>query len=383
MEDEKNRKVLGKWVLILFTLCCGIYLVLSNLGDVGGAVAFVKKLLNPLIIGFILAVVINVPMSFIEKHLFAKAKSKVLQRLRHPLAVVCAFVLIVVLIVGIFTLIIPELIHVGSFLVDQVGKVIDMLAAADQGQENFFSRFDINWAKTKEDIFGWFKNSSGDLLAGAANVFGSAAGSVMDLVFAVIFALYMLAGKSRLLHQLQRLMRAWLPEKFTTPAIHVGQVFSASFHAFIVGQVTEAVILGSLCAVGMLVLGLPYAAMIGVLVGVCALIPIVGGYTSAIVGTFIILTADPVKALIFLIYLIILQQIEGNLIYPRVVGGKINLPGIWVLAAVTIGGGLAGPFGMLLGVPTASALYALVKEKTAEREKKKLQQSADDCETDA
>ena len=190
MEDEKNRKVLGKWVLILFTLCCGIYLVLSNLGDVGGAVAFVKKLLNPLIIGFILAVVINVPMSFIEKHLFAKAKSKVLQRLRHPLAVVCAFVLIVVLIVGIFTLIIPELIHVGSFLVDQVGKVIDMLAAADQGQENFFSRFNINWTKTKEDIFGWFKNSSGDLLAGAANVFGSAAGSVMDLVFAVIFATF-------------------------------------------------------------------------------------------------------------------------------------------------------------------------------------------------
>lgn len=374
MEDPKNRKTLGKWVLILFALCCCIYLALSNLSDVGGAIAFVKRLLNPLIIGFILAVVINVPMSFIEKHLFAKTKNKTLQRLRHPLAVICAIVLIIVLLVGIFTLIIPELIHVVSFVIQIAEDVIDMLAKADQ-EENFFTQFNINWEQIKQQVMSWLKNSSGDLLSGAANVFGSAAGGVMDVVFAVIFALYMLAGKQRLLRQLQRLMRAWLPDKFTTPAIHVGQVFSASFHAFIVGQVTEAAILGSLCALGMLVLGLPYAAMIGVLVGVCALVPIVGGYTSAIVGTFIILTVDPVKALIFLIYLIILQQIEGNLIYPRVVGGKINLPGIWVLAAVTIGGGLAGPFGMLLGVPTASALYALVKEKTAERERKKLQEA--------
>ena len=375
IEDPKKRKIMGKWVLILFALCCCIYLTLSNLADVGGAIGFVVDLINPLIIGFVLAVVINVPMSFIEKHLFAKTKNKTLQKLRHPLAVLCAVVLIIVLIVGMFTLIIPELIHVGSFLVDVVSDVIDMLAAADQGQENFFSRFNINWTKTKEDILNWFKNSSGQLLSGAAGMFGAAAGGVMDLVFAVIFALYMLAGKERLLRQLKRLMRAWLPEKVTEPAMHVGNVFSVSFHAFIVGQVTEAAILGSLCAVGMLIFGLPYAAMIGVLVGVCALVPIVGGYVSAIVGTFIILTVDPVKALIFLIYLIVLQQIEGNLIYPRVVGGKINLPGIWVLAAVTIGGGLAGPFGMLLGVPTASALYALVKEKTAEKEKAKLQES--------
>ena len=123
----------------------------------------------------------------------------------------------------------------------------------------------------------------------------------------------------------------------------------------------------------MLILGLPYAAMIGVLVGVCALVPIVGGYVSGILGTFVILTVDPVKALVFLIYLLILQQIEGNLIYPRVVGGKINLPGIWVLAAVTIGGGLAGPFGMLLAVPIASAVYALVREATAQKEQQKLQ----------
>lgn len=373
LDDPKTRKTAGKWVLILFALCCCIYLALSNLSDVGGAVAFVAKLLNPLMVGLVLATVINVPMTFIEQHLFAGTKRKALQKLRHPLAVLISVILILVIIVGIFTLIIPELIHVGSFLVDVVGKVIDMLAAADQGQDNLFSRLNINWTQTKESILGWFKSSSGQLLSGAAGMFGAAAGGVMDLVFAVIFALYMLAGKERLLSQLKRLMRVWLPEKTSDTAQYVGRVFSDAFHAFIVGQVTEAAILGSLCALGMLIFGLPYAAMIGVLVGVCALVPIVGGYVSGILGTFVILTVDPVKALIFLIYLLILQQIEGNLIYPRVVGGKINLPGIWVLAAVTIGGGLAGPFGMLLGVPIASALYALAKEATARKEQQKLQ----------
>lgn len=373
LDDPKTRKAAGKWVLIIFALCCCIFLALSHLGDVGGAIAFVANLLSPLMIGLVLAVVINVPMTFIEQHLFARTQKKALQKLRHPLAVLLAVLLILVMIVGIFTLIIPELIHIGSFLVDVVSQVIDMLAAADQGQDNFFSRLNINWAQTKESILGWFKSSSGQLLSGAAGMFGAAAGSVMDLVFAVIFALYMLAGKQRLLQQLKRLMRVWLPEKVTGTALHVGRVVSDAFHAFIVGQVTEAAILGSLCALGMLILGLPYAAMIGVLVGVCALVPIVGGYVSGILGTFVILTVDPVKALVFLIYLLILQQIEGNLIYPRVVGGKINLPGIWVLAAVTIGGGLAGPFGMLLAVPIASAVYALVREATAQKEQQKLQ----------
>ena len=142
---------------------------------------------------------------------------------------------------------------------------------------------------------------------------------------------------------------------------------------YLIGQCTEAVILGSLCAMGMLILGLPNVLMISVLVSVCALIPIVGAWVSAIVGAFLILIVDPGKALIFLIFLVILQQLEGNLIYPRVVGGKLHLPGIWVLAAVTIGGGIAGPFGMLMGVPLAAGLYSLLREWTKSREQKKLQ----------
>ena len=147
---------------------------------------------------------------------------------------------------------------------------------------------------------------------------------------------------------------------------------NTTFHEFIVGQVTEAFILGSLCAVGMMLLRIPYAPMIGALVGVTALIPYVGAWLAGIVGAFMILTVSPIKAVIFIIYLVILQQVEGNVIYPKVVGAKIKLPAMWVLAAVTIGGNLAGPVGMLAGVPIASAAYALFREATLVREKEKM-----------
>lgn len=370
-DDKEKRKTLGKWVLAVFTAGCLIFLVLNNLGDVGRGLQYVLRLAYPLVLGFILAVVIHVPMSFFERHLFRKTKNQRLHALRRVIALVLALALVIVVVFGVITLVIPELIKAGAFLVETAKKLIDMQAAADAGQENIFTSLNINWTEIRQNIDTWVKNSSGKLISGAANVFGAAAGSVIDLLFAIIFAVYMLACKDTLLRQIKRLMRAWLPEKVTNQAIHVGQVCAVSFHSFIVGQVTEAAILGSLCALGMLMLGLPNVLMISILVGVCALIPIVGAYFSAVVGAFMILIVDPVKALIFLVFLIILQQLEGNLIYPRVVGNKIKLPAIWVLAAVTIGGGVAGPFGMLIGVPLASALYALLREWTEKREQKK------------
>lgn len=164
------------------------------------------------------------------------------------------------------------------------------------------------------------------------------------------------------------LIHAWFPEKTGVHLVHIVSVCNRSFRNFIVGQATEAVILGTLCTIGMLILRLPYAPMIGALVGVTALVPVVGAFIGTIAGAFLILTVSPLKAFIFVAYLMILQQIEGNLIYPKVVGSKINLPAIWVLAAVTVGGNLAGPFGMLLGVPAASAAYELLKEATVKRE---------------
>lgn len=176
---------------------------------------------------------------------------------------------------------------------------------------------------------------------------------------------------------MRRLIHAWLPKKTGISLIHIVSVCNVSFRNFIAGQATEAIILGTLCTIGMLILRLPYAPMVGALIGVTALIPIVGAYIGAITGAFLILTVSPLKAFVFIIFLIILQQIEGNLIYPRVVGSRVNLPAMWVLAAVTVGGNLSGPVGMLLGVPAASAVYELLKEATSKRELKAKEPESD------
>ena len=147
------------------------------------------------------------------------------------------------------------------------------------------------------------------------------------------------------------------------------RIFNESFRGYIVGQCTEAVILGVLCVVGMLIFRFPYAGMIGSLVGFTALIPVAGAYIGAAVGAVMILTQSPLKALLFGVFLVILQQLEGNLIYPRVVGRSIGLPALWVLAAVTVGGSLMGIPGMLLGVPITAALYRLIREDMSRRER--------------
>ena len=162
---------------------------------------------------------------------------------------------------------------------------------------------------------------------------------------------------------------------FSRGLAHVSNVCSQAFKRFIAGQTVEAIILGSLCTVGMLLLHLPYAPMVGALVGVTALIPIVGAWTGMIVGAFIILTVSSFKAFVFVVFLMILQQIEGNVIYPRVVGSSIGLPALWVLAAITVGGSLAGPIGMFLGVPAVSALYQLIKEATVWKEQRTLKEN--------
>lgn len=205
---------------------------------------------------------------------------------------------------------------------------------------------------------------------------GALAGAVVDLSVGLVFAFYLLANKERLKRQSARFLRIWLPRPLAEGLIHVAEVCSSTFRRFIAGQALEALLLGTLCTAGMLLLRLPYAPMIGALVGVTALIPLVGGVIGLAAGFFMLLTVSPFQALTFAVFLFVLQQLEGNLLYPRVVGAKINLPAIWVLAAVTVGGKLAGAPGMLLGVPAASSAYALLRECTEARAKKQAAESA-------
>ena len=234
----------------------------------------------------------------------------------------------------------------------------------------YFAKLDIDWLGLKTQMEEWFKSQSGTFVNQAVGAASSFAGSLVTFFIGLVFAIYILSGKEKLKQQVCRLIHVWLPEKFGETLIHVSSVCSKTFRLFIAGQATEAIILGTLCMIGMAILRIPYAPMVGALVGVTALIPVVGAFVGTIVGAIMILTVDPFKAVVFVIFLLILQQIEGNMIYPKVVGSKIKLPAIWVLAAVTIGGNLGGPIGMLLGVPAASAAYALIKEATAKRENK-------------
>lgn len=206
------------------------------------------------------------------------------------------------------------------------------------------------------------------LLNGLGGAMGVATGIVSSIIsgtvtffVALIFSIYLLYGKEKLADQFERLFRRYLPDRLTDKLFYVLGVLDTSFTSFITGQCIEAVILGTLCMLGMLILRLPYAVMTGCLIGFTALIPIAGAYIGATVGALMIFTVSPVQSVIFLIYLVILQQIEGNLIYPRVVGSSIGLPGIWVFAAVTVGGGIMGIAGMLIGVPLTSAIYRLLK----------------------
>jgi len=244
-----------------------------------------------------------------------------------------------------------------------VSKAVSWLEAnAAIPEEMLSSLQNIDWKSRIEQIISLLTTGVGSVMGTAVNVVSSVFSGIVTALFALIFSIYLLTGKEKLGSQFDRLMRRYMKDKLYNRSKYVLSVLNDCFHKYIVGQCTEALILGALCTAGMLLLGIPYATMTGAVISFTALIPVAGGYIGAAIGAFMILTVSPIQALIFLIFIVVLQQLEGNLIYPRVVGSSMGLPAIWVLAAVTIGGGVMGILGMLIGVPLAAALYRLLRE---------------------
>lgn len=373
--NSKKSKNTAKWIITVIAICILIYLALSNLNVIAAAIGWLLKLFMPLIIGMVMALILNVPMRSIEKHLFARTSRPRLQKLRRPLAIVVSFLIVIAIIFGISILVLPELANALSLIVNNVINAIDKLAKMEETLDystipfgDYLKNLDIDWNSIRAKLEEFAKNQGGAIMSTAIAKMGSVVGGFFNSFIGIAFSIYMLFHKEKLQRQVLRLLHAWAPRRFERPIIHIASVFSETFRLFISAQTTEAIILGSLCTLGMVILRLPYAPMIGALVGVTALIPVIGAFIGTIVGAFMIITVDPVKTLIFVIFLLILQQIEGNLIYPKVVGSSIKLPAMWVLAAVSIGGSLGGPLGMLIGVPTTSALYTLLREATEKRE---------------
>ena len=216
--------------------------------------------------------------------------------------------------------------------------------------------------QVKETITGFLQEKGDSVVNTTLNITTSIVGALVNFLLALVFSLYLLAQKETLLAQSRRLLRRILPQKAADRLMHLLSLANNAFSSFVTGQVTEAFILGTLCCIGMLILRLPYALPVSVIIASLSLIPIFGAWIGAATGAFLIVFQSPIKALTFLIFLLILQQVEGNLIYPKVVGKSVGLPGLWVLAAVTVGGGAFGVLGMLLGVPVCSVVYALVQD---------------------
>jgi predicted PurR-regulated permease PerM len=286
-----------------------------------------------------------------------------------------AFLTLVAIVALVCGLIIPQLVDcVGLILAELPGFMYDAIDLAEEWKlfspEVVESLESINWNEQIGSLVGFVTSGIGDVVSLVVSAVSSVFSFLVTALLSLIFAIYLLSGKEDLASQADRLAKRYLGSRFYGKLTYFLNTLDDCFHRYIVGQCTEAVILGALCTVGMSILRLPYALMVGALVAFTALIPVAGAYIGAGVGAFMILTVDPFKALIFLIFIVVLQQLEGNLIYPKVVGSSMGLPGIWVLAAVTIGGGLAGILGMLLGVPLAAAAYRIIWDDVKKHEKR-------------
>ena len=328
---------------------------------------------TPIIIGFVIAYIINILMTFYEKYYYKKNKYSFVLKIKTPVCMTLAFLSFILITGLIIWLVVPELVSCIQLLISDIPPAMEALLNnkmfMEIAPEDIYKQLDtIDWKTMMNDLVKLVSSGVGSTVSTVFSVLSTAVSWVVTGFIALIFAIYFLLGKEQLVRQCKRVMNTYLTKKQVGHITYVLTVIDDSFHRYIVGQFTEAIILGVLCILGMLVFRFPYAAMIGTLIGFTALIPVAGAYIGGIVGFIMILTVSPIKAIFFVIFLCVLQQLEGNLIYPRVVGGSLGLPAIWVLAAVTIGGSLLGILGMLIGVPIAAALYRLLKEDIQRRD---------------
>ena len=364
---------LKKFIRYLVCIAIMVWIVLNansiiKLGKHLFTIAF------PLILGAIMAYAINIIMKKMEDHWYPDSESKRVIRAKRPVCLFLSIFMMFALIYFIIRLVLPELIN--AFVV--IGQEIPVYFSRIQGWivdhgELFpeiakeFGSLEVNWQELSQKVIGYATSGVSSMLNSAVSILSSIMGSIVNIAIALFFAIYILLNKEKLQRQFRMIEKAYLKEKASYRMNLFLNTAHDCFTSFITGQCTEAVILGLLCTVGMFIFGFPYAPMVGTLIGATALIPIVGAYIGAIVGAFMIFTVSPMKTIGFLLFILVLQQVEGNIIYPKVVGSSIGLPGMWVLASVTLGGGIAGIPGMLLGVPLAATAYHLLSYDVNER----------------
>ncbi len=343
-------------------------------------VGSIIKASSAIIIGLLMAYVVNILMIQFEK-LYQHIFKKKYQKAKRPLCIILSYLSVVLLFALLVSIIVPQIIDATELLLKNSFKALSpylndlskypQLKSFITPIETFLSDLSKgSLSSTSTDMLKHLFTGASGLLSNMTKVLSSIAGIVATLFFGFMFSLYLLGSKETLLAQLNRVLKTYLPKAYPTIS-YVAHVFNESIKNFVIGQVTEALIIGVLAALGCTILRFPYALMVGAIIGTTALIPVLGAYLGALVSAFLIFTISPVKAIQFLIFIVILQQFEDNLIYPRVVGTSLGLPGIWVLASITVFGGVFGFGGVIFGVPITSALYTLLRNDLHRRMKQR------------
>ncbi|WP_461812540.1 AI-2E family transporter [Faecalimonas sp.] len=366
LDKETIRKIRG---LIVFTIV--VLMIIWNYKVFFELLGYVLNIVLPFLIGGAIAFVLNVPMHFIEEKIFGNKMvktNKFLQKIARPISLVMTIVFVFGIVFLVVFIVAPELANT----VTGLGKTIQMFIPE-------FQRWAEDIFHNNKEILDWIQNLEFDwdkMIAGGIDFFRNGAGSVLDSTFAVaksivngittfaiafIFACYILLQKEKLNIQVKKLGYAFIPKDWMEIFIAISSMTYKTFSSFLTGQCVEAIILGSMFFVTMSIFKMPYALLVGVLIAFTALIPIFGAFIGCAVGTLLIFMVNPLQSIGFLILFFVLQQIEGNLIYPHVVGNSVGLPSIWVLVAVSVGGSLMGIVGMLIFIPISSVVYTLLR----------------------
>lgn len=364
------KRDIKKNIILIITYIALIIFVLVNFEKILSILGYIINIFSPFIFGAIVAFVLNVLVNFIERKLFGKVKKKTWLKIKRPLSIAISVVLVIFIIVFIMNLLIPQ-------LKNSVSLFTDSLPTYKEDIINIMNKFNLEETTIKKvsdylDNFGrvitdYIKGNSKDVITVTTEVATSLIAIISKAVIAIVFAIYIIAQKETLKRQFNKLMSAYLKPRTVNRINKYASMANTTFSNFVTGQCLEALIFGSLCFLGMLILRLPYATTIAVLLGFTALIPVFGAFIGTFLGAFLILMISPIKAIMFVVFILVLQQIEGNLIYPKVVGKSVGLPGIWVLLSVTIGASVGGILGMLIATPLCSLLYILLRQAVNDR----------------
>jgi len=374
--DFNNKKNIKTFMLMVFGAIL-FYVGLQHITVVIGAAKAFFSVISPFVLGAVIAFIVNVPMSRIEYHLFEKRGSTM--KGQRPVSFIVTLALIVAVLVIVVYIVVPQL----ADTIRSIGQQLPDAFAATQAWiiskmgywdalQGLMEQITIDWDEIIKKVSVMLQNMASTMVDSGIGAIGNIVGAVVNFLIGFVFSIYILLSKEKLGSQNKQVLYALLKENQADKILEVCSISYRIFSKFLSGQCLEACILGGMFVVAMTIFKLPYALLIGVLIAFCALIPIVGAFIGCGVGIFLILMVSPVKALVFLVLFLVLQQVEGNLVYPKVVGNSVGLPSIWVLAAVTIGGNLMGVVGMLVFIPLCSVAYTLfrmyVKRRLAEKD---------------